>query len=165
MKAFLPALTLLGSALALPAAAQPVTVASLPIEAEVLSTGFGVNPEFGRAWLEVNYSTDNIVPDLPPRMMKVSVPGLRYDVEARAVLLEANGTTTVCARARDRGVGPFRNTYMHPTGACTVSVVSQWMSVDNGFVAAEKPKRLVRLATREAPATRTAANPGGDPAL
>lgn len=110
----------------------------------VVGTGFGVDQEHGRAWVEVQY-VNPLFDDVGTRLRKVAIDGLRFDAQRNAVVQVNGNSEVVCATPRQRGVGPFRNTWMAPTGDCIINVSRETGRVDNGFVVREVPQMSVVL--------------------
>lgn len=143
--------------LAAPAATADQTkkIGSLPAEVLVHERGYGFNPELGRAWIEVHYSR-TFFEDAPVERMKVAVDGLSYDSTQHAVIYQSGGQQTVCATARERGFGPFRNTFMAPTGLCDIALDRQTVTIDNGFNVWDRPRLAVTFAIPEEFSNRVA---------
>jgi hypothetical protein len=94
------------------------------------STRFAINPELGRAWVELtmDYSLTET-----SETIRIAVPGLRYDAEGRSVVLATEDRTVVCASVERRGWGWLRHDRIEPTGACALSARYVDVPVDNGF--------------------------------
>lgn len=111
--------------------AKPIYQAAIgPMEASKSST-FVVNPEFGRAWVEItkNYSWS----DSPAEVVRVPVEGLRYDAARNAVVLDADGKQLECAKVVERGVWVFKGPVAKPTGQCELIQRYVKVPVDDGF--------------------------------
>ena len=94
------------------------------------STTFVVNPELGRAWVEItkhyNFS------DSPAEVIRVPVPGLSFDADRAAVVLEADGKEVQCATVRETGRW-FKSQVVEPTGQCELTQRYTEVPVDDGF--------------------------------
>lgn len=110
----------------------------------IAATGYGFEPSLERAWVEVTYTNDLTV-ELPPKVQKVALDGLRYDAQRRAVVQQVGTQDVVCATESERGIGLFRNTWMAPTGDCAIDVRSAVAEVDNGFLLRQVPQLSVEL--------------------
>lgn len=95
------------------------------------STRFGINPDLGRAWVELDmfYPVSETAD-----FYRVAVPGLSYDAERSEVVFKANGKRVVCANVSSRGWGIFRHNRIEATGQCELSHRYVSIPVDNGFV-------------------------------
>lgn len=119
-----------GLAFAMPALSM--TVASIPVAQSLVSTQkqFRINPELGRAWVEVSMSfTDNDVSE----SYRYNVPGLRYDTSLKQVIFEQAGKSITCATISPAGFGPFKRERVTPTGACQLGYTKVQKAVDTGF--------------------------------
>lgn len=94
------------------------------------SKKFVINPELGRAWVEVNlYYTASESTDY----YRVAVPGLSYDPSRAEVVFDADGKRVVCATVEQSGWWLFRHENVKPTGACELTHRYVKVPVDNGF--------------------------------
>lgn len=110
---------------------QPIYQAPIgQLEADKF-THFVVNPALGRAWVEVVKHYD--FTDSPMEIVRVEVPGLRYDAERSAVVLNAGGKVLECAKVRERDGWLFDTTRVEPTGQCELTQRYVKVPVDDGF--------------------------------
>lgn len=124
----------LGSA-SLPAAASSGTVQIFethphPTIQRKTST-FAINPELGRAWVEVTFDAPS--PEDRHEVVRVRVPGLSYDAGSRAIVFRAKDRTVECARVELRGRGPFKRHAIQPTGQCELTHRYVDVPLDDGF--------------------------------
>lgn len=94
------------------------------------SKRFAVNPELGRAWVEL---TMDYTLSETSETLRIPVPGLHYDAQRRAVVLETQGQSIVCAAVEQRGWGWFRHDRIEPNGSCILTARYVNVPVDNGF--------------------------------
>ena len=94
------------------------------------SKNFVINPELGRAWVEVDFyyslseSSDHY---------RIAVPGLSYDKASNQVVFQEGDKRVVCANVTRKGWGIFKHDRVEPTGACELSHRYVKIPVDNGF--------------------------------
>lgn len=94
------------------------------------SKKFAINPELGRAWVEVDlYYAMSETSDY----YRVAVPGLSYDRERFEVVFDAEGRRVVCATVEQRGWWIFSHDRIEATGDCELSHRYVKVPVDNGF--------------------------------
>lgn len=95
------------------------------------SSTFVVNPELGRAWVEItkhyNFS------DSPAEVVRVTVPGLSFDAGRGAVVFETEGREVQCATVREAGRWLFKSQVVEPTGQCELTQRYTEVPVDDGF--------------------------------
>lgn len=93
---------------------------------------FAVNPELGRAWVEVSVSSNDPEGGLGSTE-KYKVAGLSFDDQTKSVMLDFEGKLTTCAVLKTTGRGIFRQTVIKQTPAC--KFVGRWrdISYDDGF--------------------------------
>lgn len=94
------------------------------------SKNFAVNPELGRAWVEVNlfYPSSEMT-----ESHRVAVPGLRYDRERAEVVFENAQQRVVCATVQESGWWIFSHNRVRPTGDCELTHRYEEHPSDNGF--------------------------------
>lgn len=94
------------------------------------SKRFAINPELGRAWVEVDlfYPSSEMT-----EHHRVPVQGLRYDSERAEVVFEARQQRVVCATVQERGWWLFKHHKVHPTGDCELTHQYVEHPTDNGF--------------------------------
>lgn len=94
------------------------------------SKSFVINPELGRAWVEVDFyyphseSSDHY---------RIAVPGLSYDTAKAEVIFQEDGRRVVCATVAEKGWWIFKHDQVKATGACELSHRYVKIPVDNGF--------------------------------
>lgn len=94
------------------------------------SKSFAINPELGRAWVEVDFyyalseTSDHY---------RIAVPGLRYDKARSEVVFENDGKRVICANVVQKGWGIFKHDQVEATGACELTHRYIRVPVDNGF--------------------------------
>lgn len=94
------------------------------------SKSFVINPELGRAWVEVDFyyslseSSDHY---------RIAVPGLSYDKAKGEVVFQEGDKRVVCATVTPKGWGIFKHDQVKATGACELSHRYVKIPVDNGF--------------------------------
>jgi len=122
----------LGFSLAAAAAAANTPIFKAPIGAQeaTKSKAFGINPELGRAWVEVNVYHD---PTETTEVYRVPVPGLSYDKTSGQVVYDAEGRTVVCAKVRETGRFLFKSQRVDPTGDCELTRRYVKQPIDDGF--------------------------------
>ncbi|MES0873645.1 hypothetical protein [Sinimarinibacterium thermocellulolyticum] len=94
------------------------------------SKKFVINPELGRAWVEVDF---HYAVSETSDHHRVAVPGLRYDRERSEVVFDADGRRVVCATVQDRGRWVFRHHHIKPTGNCELMHRYIKVPMDDGF--------------------------------
>ena len=114
------------------AAAETTPIFKAPIGAQEASKSkaFGINPELGRAWVEIQVYHD---PTELNETYRVPVPGLRYDKASQQVVYEAEGRKVVCANVRETGGWIFKNQRVEPTGDCELTRRYAKVPIDDGF--------------------------------
>ncbi|HEY0972967.1 MAG TPA: hypothetical protein VGE57_00575 [Solimonas sp.] len=112
-------------------AAEPTPVFTAPIGQEAhKSKRFAINPELGRAWVEIDvthsFSETN-------ESHRVAIPGLAYNTDSRKVVYDAEGKTVVCANVRETGSWLFKSQRIEPTGDCELTRKYVKVPIDDGF--------------------------------
>lgn len=102
------------------------------------SKTFAINPELGRAWVELSM---HYAMSETSDYVRIAVPGLSYDRERSVVVFDAGDREVVCATVQESGWGVFRNQQIEPTGNCELSRRYVGVPVDNGF-AVEQVEQL-----------------------
>lgn len=112
------------------AQATPIFKAPLSASDASKSKRFAINPELGRAWVEIDihhsFSEQS-------ESHRVAVPGLSYDKAAGQVVFAAEGRNVVCATVEEAGFWIFSHPRVEPTGDCELTRKYVKMPVDNGF--------------------------------
>ena len=114
------------------AAAETTPIFKAPISAldATKSKTFGINPELGRAWVEVIvYENRSELVDT----YRVPVPGLRYDKGSSQVVYDAEGKQVVCANVRKSGNWFFKSQRIEATGNCELTRKYVQVPIDDGF--------------------------------
>lgn len=87
-----------------------------------------VNIEMNRAWVEITtYAHEEDI----GYTERVKVPGLTYDPQARAIVMEHEGQLVECAKVKKTRL--FKNIRVVETGACEFSRREIIKKVDDGF--------------------------------
>lgn len=112
--------------------AETTPIFKAPISAQEASKSkrFGINPELGRAWVEIDIYRDQ--PESTDTH-RVAVPGLSYDKEAAQVVYSEEGKSVVCANVREVGSFIFKHQRIEPTGDCELTRKYVKVPVDDGF--------------------------------
>ena len=105
---------------------------------------FGINANWGKAWVEFDAPEDVGGADQPQR---VTIPGLTYDRKTSQIVLSARGQRAICANVHMIGNKPSKQPHIEPTGACalTLRAVSLPVSSDIGFYEMEHFEVQLRL--------------------
>ena len=113
--------------------AAPVTVYEAPItdRNQQVSAAFDVNRELGRAWIDVQIQSEDVVGEEPPdqQIIMRQVDGLSYDPVRKQVLYQTAGGTTVCAE----DASFLWTTYLKSTGQCQLTPRTEQRKMDDGF--------------------------------
>ena len=96
---------------------RPTAGAEMPEPVSMEDFRFEINKETGRARVVVDYTYPDMVAfgvdgGSGPESTAAQLPGLKYDREAKEVVYDAGGKTTVCATVRGSRI--------RSTGSCTV---------------------------------------------
>jgi hypothetical protein len=127
------------------ASAGSVLIDRQPDLGQSLSTSrYRVNPDLGRAWLVLDFTSPGIDPDDWRNLSigtneskRTQVPGLSYDAANSRIVFAGEKKVVTCA-----GVVARRNKLLiSPTGHCYVRSVKVVADVDDGFEI--KPERFV----------------------
>jgi hypothetical protein len=98
-------------------------------------TKFKVNPELGRAWVEL-YTNNNVkgmsVGTKKAPTLKIKVPGLSYDAATSTIVLAADGQMINCANVKISGSGIFTKTKI-TNDRCSLTSKKTKISIDDGF--------------------------------
>lgn len=121
---------LAATATATAAESTPIFKAPIGSHEASKSKRFAINPELGRAWVEINVWHD---PAELNEFHRVLVPGLSYDKQASRVVFDADGQSVVCATVRDEGFWIFKHQRVVPTGDCELTRKYVKVPVDYGF--------------------------------
>jgi hypothetical protein len=93
-----------------------------------ISPEYKVNPELGRAWVNLSFSPDYsdgpVIYD-----ERVQVPGLRFDANKMAVVLDVAGEEILCAHVKKN----FLGTRVIPTKNCGFKTKFYTVKRDNGY--------------------------------
>lgn len=106
---------------------------------------FAINPELGRAWVEVTFDPPS--PEDRPDVVRVQVPGLSYDADSGAIVFRKGDAIVECARVEPRGIGPFKRHAIAPTGRCELTHRYVQAPMDDGFVIENVRRFEVHLKT------------------
>ena len=106
---------------------------------------FKVNPELGRAWVEVEVY--GIHADSDSDFYRVKVDGLSYDSESKEVVWDYEGQRVVCAKEVTSGRSIFRHTYIKNID-CTFKQSVMTELVDDGFEVVKRKYAVLKLLTK-----------------
>jgi hypothetical protein len=109
------------------------------------TTAFAINAELGRAWVEVTF--DAASPEDRPEVVRVRVPGLRYDAATKAIVFQDEDRIVECARVELRGRGAFARHAISPTGRCELTHRYVRVPIDDGFAIEDVQRFEVHLKT------------------
>lgn len=94
------------------------------------SKRFAINPELGRAWVEIevwhNFSETT-------EFHRVQIPGLSYSKDTAQVVFTEDDKTVVCAEVESGGFWIFKHERINPTGDCELTRKYVKVPVDDGF--------------------------------
>jgi hypothetical protein len=96
------------------------------------SSAFGINPDMGRAWIEVTVTANDPDGGLS-EVERIKMEGITYDQQTGAINVDFEGKITTCAEYKTVGRSIFRQKVIKMTPNC--KFVSRWrkFSYDNGF--------------------------------
>lgn len=118
------------SASALQADTTPIFKAPLSSLDASKSKRFAINPELGRAWVEIevwhNFSENT-------EFHRVQIPGLSYKQDTAQVVFAQDEKTVVCAEVETGGFWIFKHERIKPTGDCELTRKYVKVPVDDGF--------------------------------
>ena len=113
-------------------ATEPAPIFTAPIGQEASkSKRFAINPELGRAWVEIDVSHSF---SETTESHRVAIPGLAYNTDSRQVVYDAEGKTVICANVRETGSWIFKSHRIEPTGDCELTRKYVKVPIDDGFV-------------------------------
>lgn len=123
-----------------PAPGAPVTVYESPIsESQSVYAKFDVDPELGRAWIDVEKVDSEYFTTRSTQNQRVD--GLSYDPESKEVIYRAGTNTVVCGEATSfLGI-----TRVRTTDKCPLVVSYEKQSVDDGTRPSEQTFAKVTL--------------------
>lgn len=120
----------LSAATAVAAEAGPIFVAPISAAEASKSKRFGINPELGRAWVEIDVY---FAQSESAESYRVAVPGLSYDKNSSQVVYDAEGKQVVCANVRETGSWIFKSQRIEATGNCELTRKHVKVPIDDGF--------------------------------
>lgn len=91
---------------------------------------FAINPELGRAWVEIDIWHAN---SDSGETHRVAVPGLSYRPDSHQIVFDVDGSTVTCAFVRQAGSWIFRHRRIEPTGDCQLLTHYVRSPMDDGF--------------------------------
>lgn len=93
---------------------------------------FGINPELGRAWVEVT-TTSNDPDGGTSDVERIKLEGLKFDTQTNTVVIDHEGKITTCAELKVVGRSIFRHKVLKMTEDCEFE--GRWVKVsyDDGF--------------------------------
>ncbi len=123
-----------------PAPGAPVTVYESPIsEFQSVNAKFDVDPELGRAWIDVEKVDSEYF--LTRSTQNQRVDGLSYDPESKEVIYRAGTNTVVCGEATSF----LGTTSVRTTDNCPLVVSYEKRSIDDGTRPSEQTFAKVTL--------------------
>jgi hypothetical protein len=96
------------------------------------SSAFGINPDMGRAWIEVTVTANDPDGGLSD-VERIKLEGLTYDQQTGAINLDYEGKITTCAEYKTVGRSIFRQKIIKMTSKCKFEGRWRKFSYDNGF--------------------------------
>ena len=97
-----------------------------------VSQAFAVNPELGRAWVEVTVSAND--PDGGSSdVERIKVEGLTFDNQNQTINIDFEGKITTCAEIKTVGRSIFRSKIIKMTPACKFEGRWRTVTYDDGF--------------------------------
>jgi hypothetical protein len=115
------------------ASASQVASFETPLDdsTQIVSAGFAVNRDLGRAWIELQIQSTAYVGDVvpEPEVITKMVEGLYYDPALKQVLYRSGEGTTVCAE--DSTFLWF--TSLKSTDRCRLITSTEMRKIDDGF--------------------------------
>lgn len=120
----------LSAATAVAEDAAPIFEAPISAVEASKSKRFGINPELGRAWVEIDVY---FVQSESSESYRVAVPGLSYDKSSSQVVYDAEGKKVICANVRETGSWIFKSQRIEPTGDCELTRKYVKVPIDDGF--------------------------------
>jgi len=122
---------------------------------QIVSAGFAVNRDLGRAWIEVQVQSTAYVGDVvpEPEVITKMVEGLYYDTALKQVVYRSGAGTTVCAE--DSTFLWF--TSLKSTDQCQLTTTTEKRKVDDGYEVRDQAVSKVVLDVQTAGDSRQAA--------
>lgn len=97
-----------------------------------VSQAFAVNPELGRAWVEVTVTAND--PDGGSSdIERIKVDGLTFDNQTQTINIDFEGKITTCAEIKTVGRSIFRSKIIKMTPACKFEGRWRTVTYDDGF--------------------------------
>ena len=96
------------------------------------SSAFGINPEMGRAWIEVTTTSNDPDGGLSD-VERIKIEGLKFDKQTNAITIDYEGKITTCAELKVVGRSIFRRKEMKMTSNCKFEGRWRKFTYDNGF--------------------------------
>ena len=114
------------------AVAETTPIFKAPIGSQEASKTkrFGINPELGRAWVEIEIWQNT---SETSELHRVLVPGLSYSKEASQIVFNSDRQSVVCANVRESGFWIFKHERIEPTGDCELTRKYVKVPIDDGF--------------------------------
>lgn len=112
------------------AEAGPIFKAPISAAEASKSKRFGINPELGRAWVEIDvfFALSETY-----ESYRAAVPGLSFDKSSGQVVYDAEGEKVICAEVRETGSWIFKSQRIEATGNCELTRRYVKVPIDNGF--------------------------------
>lgn len=112
-----------------------------------VSPEFAVNPELGRAWVELKISANDPDGGLD-EVQRVKVAGLSFDQTSGSINLDSEGRITTCALITTRGRSIFRHQVIKHTN-CKFEGRWRKVSYDDGYEIKHTQKYGIFLVVNE----------------
>jgi UDP-N-acetylglucosamine enolpyruvyl transferase len=97
-----------------------------------VSAAFGINPEMGRAWIEVTTTANDPDGGLSD-IERLKIEGLTFDQQTGAINIDFEGKITTCAEYKTVGRSIFRQKLIKMTSNCKFEGRWKKITYDNGF--------------------------------
>ena len=94
---------------------------------------FAINPEMGRAWVEVEVSSNLSDGGGSSDVERIKLEGLTFDQQTGEINLDRDGKITTCAQYKMVGRSIFRSMMIKMTENCKFQGRWRTWSYDNGF--------------------------------
>ncbi|MBA2403572.1 MAG: hypothetical protein H0V66_02275 [Bdellovibrionales bacterium] len=97
------------------------------------SAAFAINPEMGRAWVEITTTSNDPEGGGPSDVQRIKLNGLSFDQITGAIQLDFEGKITTCAEQKVVGRSIFRQKLIKMTSNCQFEGRWRNVSYDDGF--------------------------------
>lgn len=115
-----------------------------------LSAQYQINPELGRAWVELEIDDSPSDPDWEPEEKRIKIEGLSYNAETKEIIFtDESERETVCAVVKKKGRTIFRTTRIYKRKACKFKIGYITKMVDDGFYVKKKKYKIMKFTLSE----------------